>query len=83
MHDISTTTPDASANLPELVNLFQIIPLVVYTIGIFLVLRLFSYSTGRYRGYYDVDLELRREVKRKFAEFEATIGETTSETKED
>ncbi|CAI2293976.1 unnamed protein product [Caenorhabditis sp. 36 PRJEB53466] len=69
--------------LSELANLFQIIPVVVYTVGVFLIMRLFSYSTGRYRGYYDVDLELRQEVKRKFAEFEASLADAPASHKTD
>ncbi|UMM15121.1 hypothetical protein L5515_002677 [Caenorhabditis briggsae] len=61
--------------LQELSNLFQIIPVILYTIGAFLSIKLFSFFTGRYRGYYDVDEDLRLEIKRKFTEFEATIDE--------
>ncbi|CAP27917.2 Protein CBG08010 [Caenorhabditis briggsae] len=61
--------------LQELSNLFQIIPVILYTIGAFLSIKLFSFFTGRYRGYYDVDEDLRLEIKRAFTEFEATIDE--------
>ncbi|CAL2028204.1 unnamed protein product [Caenorhabditis brenneri] len=59
--------------LQELMDLFQIVPVVMYTIGIFLTLRLFSYTTGRYRGYHDVDDDLRLEIRRRFEEYEAGI----------
>ncbi|CAO4363479.1 unnamed protein product [Caenorhabditis nigoni] len=61
--------------LQELLSLFQIIPVILYTIGAFLSIKLFSFFTGRYRGYNDVDEELRLEIKRKFTEFEAAIDE--------
>ncbi|EFO95830.1 CRE-SPE-38 protein [Caenorhabditis remanei] len=65
--------------LQELLSLFQIIPVVIYTIGLFLVIRLFSFSTGRYRGYHDVDEDLRLEVRRKYEEFEASIDAAPKE----
>ncbi|EGT49993.1 hypothetical protein CAEBREN_28013 [Caenorhabditis brenneri] len=57
-------TKKEEPTLQELMDLFQIVPVVMYTIGIFLTLRLFSYTTGRYRGYHDVDDDLRLEIRR-------------------
>lgn len=76
---INEFTSREELTLQELLSLFQMIPVVVYTIGLFLVIRLFSFSTGRYRGYHDVDDDLRLEVRRKYEEFEASIGAAEKE----
>ncbi|CAA21717.2 uncharacterized protein CELE_Y52B11A.1 [Caenorhabditis elegans] len=68
-------TSKEEPTLSELLNLFQIVIVIMYTIGIFLVIRLFTYSAGRYRGYYDVDDDLKDEIRKKFLEYEADLDE--------
>lgn len=64
-------TSKEEPTLSELLNLFQIVIVIMYTIGIFLVIRLFTYSAGRYRGYYDVDDDLKDEIRKYvFRDFE-------------
>ncbi|CAB3408676.1 unnamed protein product [Caenorhabditis bovis] len=66
---LATEAPGAE----EAVFLFLIIPVFIYSTGIFVAMRMFTYATTRYRGFYDVDEGLREELNKRIAEQEEII----------